>query len=119
MLNLNTNTLAAVVDAARTDAAQHPRWLKAIDRALVELLQNPWIERHADHPGLIIGSTSGKCYSANGVCGCEAYAHQRPCWHRAAARLVRLHDEHQAAQTSRAAKLAAAAEARAALLECF
>ena len=48
MLNLNPTTLAAVVDKARTDAAEHPRWLAAIDRAVVELVQNP-------------GSSAGNC----------------------------------------------------------
>ena len=92
MLNLNPTTLAAVVDKARTDAAEHPRWLAAIDRAVVELLQNPWIERGELH-GVIIASPSGNLYSANGTCQCRAHAYGNPCWHRAAARLVRLHDE--------------------------
>ena len=93
MLNLNPTTLAAVVDKARTDAAEHPRWLAAIDRAVVELAQNPWIERGELH-GVIIASPSGNLYSANGTCQCTAHAYGRPCWHRAAARLVRLHDEY-------------------------
>ena len=93
MLNLNPTTLAAVVDKARTDAAQHPRWLAAIDRAVVELVQNPWIERGELH-GVIIASPSGNLYSANGTCQCRAHAYGNPCWHRAAARLVRLHDEY-------------------------
>jgi hypothetical protein len=93
MLNLNPTTLAAVVDKARTDAAEHPRWLAAIDRAVVELLQNPWIERGELH-GVIIASPSGNLYSANGTCQCTAHAYGNPCWHRAAARLVRLHDEY-------------------------
>ncbi len=91
MLNLNPSTLAVVVAQARSDASAHPRWLAAIGRACLELETNPWVER-ADH-GLIIGSPSGKCYAANGVCQCRAYDFGRPCWHRAAARLVRLHDE--------------------------
>ncbi len=93
MLNLNPTTLAAVVDKARTDAAEHPRWLAAIDRAVLELLQNPWIERGELH-GVIIASPSGNLYSANGTCQCQAYHYGNPCWHRAAARLVRLHDEY-------------------------
>jgi hypothetical protein len=91
MLNLNQETLQAVADKALLDAAAHPRWVVAIGRALLELEQNPWIER-GDH-GLIIGSTSGKCYAANGTCQCTAFEFKTPCWHRAAARLVRLHDE--------------------------
>jgi hypothetical protein len=91
-LNLNSSTLAAVVEKAAFDAAAHPRWLTAIGRAILELDSNPWIERGELH-GLVIGSPSGNVYSANGVCQCDAYKHGKPCWHRAAARLVRLHDE--------------------------
>lgn len=94
MLNLNVTTLAAVVDQALIDAAAHPRWVMAIGRAAVELNTNPWIER-GDLHGLIIASPSGNLYSANGTCQCEAHRYGNPCWHRAAARLVRLHDEQQ------------------------
>jgi len=93
MLQLTPTILAEVVDKARADAAAHPRWLAAIGRALVELESNPWIDRNADGHGLLISSPSGKVYTANGVCGCTAYSHGQACWHRAAARLVRLHDE--------------------------
>jgi hypothetical protein len=93
MLNLNSNTLAAVVDAALKDATDHPRWQRAIVRAVAELESNPYVERDANHGGLLILSPSGNIYSANGVCQCEAYTHNHPCWHRAAARLVRRYDE--------------------------
>lgn len=97
MLNLDSTTLQAVADQALLDAAAHPRWIAAIGRALLELDGNPWIER-GDMHGLIIGSTSGRCYAANGTCQCKAYEFKLPCWHRAAARLVRLHDEAIARQ---------------------
>jgi hypothetical protein len=93
-LTLNPTTLAAVVEKATHDAANHPRWLVAIARAIVELESNPFIAR-GDLHGLIIGSTSGKCYTSNGVCQCTAFEFKQPCWHRAAARLVRLHDERE------------------------
>lgn len=117
MLNLNSSTLSAVVDQAMRDAAHHPRWLTAINRAVVELLSNPWIER-GDH-GLIIGSPSGKCYAANGQCQCLAFDHGQPCWHRAAARLCRLHDEREAKQAIDADVRARWAAAQAAIDECF
>lgn len=110
MLNLDATILAQVVDQALKDAADHPRWLNAINRAVTELVQNPWIERQHAHTGLIIGSPSGNAYSSNGLCNCCAYtgidphtgrrlhAGGHPCWHRAAARLVRLCDERQAKQ---------------------
>jgi hypothetical protein len=105
-LNLNSSTLQAVADKALIDAAAHPRWVVAIGRALIELESNPYLERAA-HGGLIIGSSSGQCYSSNGVCQCQAYTYGQPCWHRACARLVRLHDEHDvaAAQLADQAKL--------------
>jgi hypothetical protein len=96
MLNLNFSTLQAVADKALVDAAAHPRWINAIGRALIELDQNPWIERNPEGHGLVIASPSGKVYTSNGICQCEAHAHGRACWHRAASRLVRLHDEMQA-----------------------
>ena len=95
MLNLSYHTLQAVADQALIAAAAHPRWVVAIGRALIELDSNPWLER-GDMHGLIIGSPSGNCYAANGVCNCQAYTFGQPCWHRAAARLVRRHDEREA-----------------------
>jgi hypothetical protein len=123
MLNLNSSTLQQVAEKAAQDAAQHPRWLTAIGRALVELDSNPYLERAA-HGGLIIGSPSGQCYSSNGVCQCEAYQHGQACWHRAAARLVRLHDEREVADAQRAdqdrlSRKIAAQRATALLNECF
>jgi hypothetical protein len=125
MLNLNSSTLAAVVEKATHDAVNHPRWLTAIGRAIVELDSNPWIERN-DHGGLTIGSPSGECYAANGVCQCRAFEFKIPCWHRAAARIVRLCDEREAATYAQyqradqfAARQIAAARATAAVNELF
>lgn len=92
MFSLNPTILARVVSKARTDAAAHPRWTAAIERAVRELESNPYIER-GDNYALIIGSPSGNVYSSNGICQCLAYVNGQPCWHRAASRLVRLHDE--------------------------
>jgi len=118
MLNLNPTTLAAVVDQAMTDASSHPRWTAAIERAVRELLSNPWIERGELH-GLLIASPSGNLYSANGTCQCQAHSFGHACWHRAAARLVRLHDERIAAQADRAERVRRAQAAAALLNECF
>src|SRR5215218_3173829 len=104
-LNLNPITLAAVVEKASHDAANHPRWLQAIARAIVEISDNPYITRNPNGHGVIIGSTSGVAYAANGTCGCTAYtgvlngkqvhAGGLPCYHRAIARIVRLCDEKE------------------------
>jgi hypothetical protein len=109
MLNIDPTILSQVVNSARLSAADHPRWLTAIDRAVVELAENPWIAR-GDDSSLIIASPSGKCYTSNGVCQCLAFDHGQPCWHRAAARLVRLHDEAQARQQRNAAYAQACTE---------
>jgi hypothetical protein len=86
MLNLQTDILKQVTAEAKRNAAQHPRWLVAIDRASVELESNPWIEAQDDHT-LLIGSPSGNTYIGNGTCQCIAFQRGVPCWHRAAARL--------------------------------
>jgi hypothetical protein len=127
MLSLNYTLLQAVADQALIDAAAHPRWVAAIGRALVELDTNPWVARAPEGHGLIIGSPSGTCYSSNGICQCKAFEFKTPCWHRAAARLVRLHDERQQAaqqpqQAARAPlgeRLAAARLATSKLNELF
>jgi hypothetical protein len=96
MLDLNCTILSQVVDQAMQDAIDHPRWLHAIERAVVELLSNPLICRQDDHSLLIASSSSDRIYSANGVCQCESFRFGKPCWHRSAARLVRLHDQELA-----------------------
>ncbi len=93
MLHLDQETLNAVVELACKDAAQHGRWLVAIGRAAYELECNPYVERQPSGHGLIIGSTSGNAYAANGECTCVAFTFGQPCYHRAMARIVRLHDE--------------------------
>lgn len=110
MLNLDCTILSQVVSKALADAAGHPRWVNAIRRAFEEVDSNPWIERNPNGHGLIIGSPSGACYSANGECSCPAFAFGRACWHRAAARLVRLHDERQTAVQQEGQAIADAAQ---------
>lgn len=96
MLTLNPTLLAAIASQAKAKAVQHPRWLTAIDRALVELDTNPYLEWQDGH--LLILSESGSIYAANGICQCKAFEFKNPCWHRAAARLVRLYFEALAVQ---------------------
>jgi hypothetical protein len=108
MLDINVTTLAAVVNSAKLSAASDQRWLNAIERAAQELTDNPYIARQDNH--LLIGSPSGEIYEANGQCQCTAYLVGIPCWHRAAARLVRRHDEAQQRQAQRPAYDRAVAE---------
>lgn len=77
------------------------RWERAIDRAVSEIQENPYLHYDAQAAHLVIcSSSSNKIYSANGVCQCKAYTEGiartgKPfaCWHRAAARIWRLYLE--------------------------
>ncbi|MDX6269900.1 MAG: hypothetical protein QOD28_1123 [Acidobacteriota bacterium] len=67
------------------------RWQAAIAKAKQQIEENPYL--HFDEGTLLILSPSGEIYSANGTCQCAAYARNQPCWHRAAARLVKRYNE--------------------------
>lgn len=99
MLNLNSRILETVVTQAKRSATDSPRWLRAIERAAVELESNPYIEAINDHT-LLIGSPSGNTYVGNNTCQCEAYRRGIACWHRAAARLYQRYTEAEAKATS-------------------
>jgi hypothetical protein len=47
----------------------------------------------ADNHLVIWSQDSNEIYTANGVCQCKAFERGLACWHRAAARLVRLYQE--------------------------
>lgn len=83
---LNEDKLDAVVETALVKASGSRAWTKAILRATEELQANPYIS-FKDGSTLIL-SPSGEIYTANGTCGCKAFANSRPCWHRAANRLL-------------------------------
>ena len=80
--------LVEAVEAARDAAQGQPRWLNAIDAAYDHLLQIDAVTIDA-HGALSYHSESGQTYTANGTCQCVAFLNDRPCKHRAAARLVR------------------------------
>jgi len=71
------------------------RWINAIAKAAVEIEENgvfmTWQE--ADKSLLIWSQKSNNIYAANGVCQCRAFEQGSPCFHRAAARLIRLYLE--------------------------
>lgn len=70
------------------------RWTRAIERAVKEITENPFLDYDAEKHTLLICSPSNNIYSANSVCQCKAFTEFGvPCWHRAAARLVRLYFE--------------------------
>jgi hypothetical protein len=70
------------------------RWERAIDRAVTEIQENPFLDYDGTEAHLLIlSSSSNNIYSANGVCQCKAFDNGFPCWHRAAARIWRLYRE--------------------------
>ncbi len=87
--SISRQTVAAALAAARTEAAEHRAWINAINRAALNLEACPWA---FDGETLRIASatTRGKRYTVSPEgCECKAAKEGRPCWHRAAWRLLR------------------------------
>ncbi len=91
MLNLDQDRIQQVAQDAFNRVSGNRRWETAIAKAKAELESNPYM--HFDGQSLLILSPSGEIYSANGTCQCKAYRKNQPCWHRAAARLVKRYAE--------------------------
>ncbi len=83
------------VEQTVSDVQTKKRWINAISKAAAEIEQNGvFMTWQADEQSLLIWSQkSNHIYSANGVCQCRAFSEHSPCYHRAAARLVRLYIE--------------------------
>ena len=79
--------MSAVIERALTSAASSRAWANAIRRAATEFESNPYLHYNGKEL-IILSSSSDNIYHANGSCQCKAYSLSRPCWHRAAARLV-------------------------------
>lgn len=84
---VNRTTVAHALQAARTEAAEHQAWINAINRAALNLEACAWqfdgeilIIQSATNAGRYVVDVSG--------CQCKAHAAGRPCWHRAARRLL-------------------------------
>lgn len=86
MMNVDAERMQAVIQEAFDKVNGNRRWQTAIAKAKQQLETNPYI--HFDGAALLILSDSNEIYRANGTCQCKAYANGKPCWHRAAARLV-------------------------------
>lgn len=91
MLDIDQDTLQQVVQESFNKVSGNHRWETAIVKAKVQLETNPYM--HFDGQSLLILSPSGEIYSANGRCQCNAYSSGQPCWHRAAARLIKRYNE--------------------------
>ena len=84
---VNRSTVAAALAAARLEAAKHQAWINAINRAALNLEACPW---QFDGDILVIKSaTSTARYTVDAQgCPCHAGKAGKPCWHRAAHRLL-------------------------------
>jgi hypothetical protein len=82
-----------VVMDSLTRVANDNRWSNAIHKAKKQIEDNPYI--HYENGSLLVLSESGKIYSVeSGCCECKAFESGKPCWHRAAKRLLdRIHQE--------------------------
>ncbi len=85
--SISRQTVAAALSAARTEAAEHRAWINTINRAALNLEACPWA---FDGEVLRIRSASSNTRYTVTPKGCECKASQadRPCWHRAAWRLL-------------------------------
>lgn len=99
MLSLNTEIFENIVETAKTNADTSPRWIKAIDKAAEYLVDLSWVEWDG-YELIVVSCQSNEIYTANSVCQCKAYENGNPCWHRAAARLMKRYDEAMAELTA-------------------
>ena len=85
---VNRQSVAAALHTARVECAQYKAWLNAVNRAALNLEACRWA---FDGEILVIASATdqGTRYTVTPE-GCECKAHHdgRPCWHRAARRLL-------------------------------
>ena len=91
MQSLDQDKIQQVAQEAFNKVSGNRRWETAIVKAKVQLETNPYM--HFDGQSLLILSPSGEIYTANGSCQCKAYRSGQPCWHRAAARLIKRYNE--------------------------
>ena len=80
--------VALALREARVQASHHQAWLNALNKASLYLSTGDW---QFDGEILSIGSasTTGARYQVTAhSCACKAFVAGRPCWHRAAARLL-------------------------------
>ncbi len=95
---INRQTVAAALRQARIEAAEHQAWITAINKAALNLEAAPWV-----FDGEVLRIASATTPSARYTvdkqgCGCKAGQQGKPCWHRAAWRLLCKAAEMVAAQ---------------------
>ncbi|HST51848.1 MAG TPA: hypothetical protein VLJ61_07530 [Pyrinomonadaceae bacterium] len=90
-MNIDQIKLERVTRDAFDKVSGNRRWETAIVKAKQQIESNPYL--HFDGQSLLILSPSGEIYTADGSRQCKAYEQGFPCWHRAAARLVKRYNE--------------------------
>jgi hypothetical protein len=100
---LNTRIWTETINAAKSAASTSPAWLRAIERAVIEIERS----RYWSFDGstlVIISTTSKKTYRIGADHTCEAVANgHTACRHRAARRLMLRYTERLNAQPAPAA----------------
>ncbi len=91
----------AKIELTVKDARMKKRWINAIAKATAEIEENGVFMNYQedDHSLIIWSQKSNNIYTANGICQCRAFEQGSPCFHRAAARLVRLYLEPESVST--------------------
>lgn len=92
-MEVNAERLARVTQSAFDRVAGDRRWELAIVKARQQIEENPFL--HWDGRTLLVLSPSGELYEAGRICQCLSYRNRRPCWHRAAARLIQRYEEEK------------------------
>lgn len=97
MLNVDEARMLDLVGRALEASPFGGRWQQAVARAWREIRENPYM--HWGGESLLVLSPSGEIYDAGRECQCRSYLFRRPCWHRAAARLLELYFEETPLET--------------------
>ncbi len=84
---VNRESMGRALALARKECEQDKRWLNAVNRAALNLEACQW--QFDGHTLLVKSATEDIHYTvtADG-CECKAFLANRPCWHRAARRLL-------------------------------
>ena len=91
-VELEGDYIVTAVHNARERVGQDSRWLRAIDKAAVWIVGQDVLVLDGDTDELVgVNSATGdRVYAPTPLsCQCEAFAKNAPCWHRAAALLVK------------------------------
>lgn len=91
MQRVDESRLLQVIQRAFDQVPHDLRWQTAIAKAKQQFETNPYI--FWDGESLLVLSDSTEIYVAGRECQCKAYRHGKPCWHRAAARLIKRYHE--------------------------